>query len=114
MEPCSQENTIKEIKSDALIAKDKLHEMEVRQVEIQGDVKHIKTRLDNGMSHTIAEMHSWLSELKPKIEHHADIVRRVEDFGWWISKTVGMILVTVLVGIAIWAVANGWKPNVGM
>ena len=103
MEPCKQEEKIESITS-------KMQMIEVRQVEIQGDVKHIKGRIDNGMSHTIAEIHQWLSELKPKIEHHGDIVKRVEDFGWWISKTVGFLLLTAVIGIAIWAIANGWKP----
>ena len=110
MEPCSEKENIEKLFTFHEQKMNQLHEMEKRQITIQGDVTHIKTRLDNGMSHTIAEMHAWLSELKPKIEHHADIVRRVEDFGWWISKTVGIAILMAVIGVAIWAIANGWKP----
>jgi hypothetical protein len=106
VEPCSQENTIKEIKSDALIAKDKLHEMEVRQVEIQGDVKHIKTRIDNGMSHTIHNLDQTLTKLTPIIEHHSDIVKRIEGIGWTLAT--GLIL--TLVAYLGWGIAHGFKP----
>ena len=105
MEPCSQENTIKEIKSDALIAKDKLHEMEVRQVEIQGDVKHIKTRIDNGMSHTIHNLDQTLTKLTPIIEHHSDIVKRIEGIGW----TLATSLIIALIAYLGWGIAHGFK-----
>ena len=111
MEPCSEKEKISKLFTFHEEKMTKLHEMELRQITIQGDVSHIKGRLDNGMSHTIAEMHSWLSELKPKIEHHADIVRRVEDFGWWISKSVGIVILASIIGIAVWAIANGWSPK---
>jgi hypothetical protein len=105
VEPCSQENTIKEIKSDALTAKDKLHEMEVRQVEIQGDVKHIKTRIDNGMSHTIHNLDQTLTKLTPIIEHHSDIVKRIEGIGWTLSTA----LILTVVGLIGWAITKGFQ-----
>ncbi len=105
MEPCSQENTIKEIKSDALTAKDKLHEMEVRQVEIQGDVKHIKTRIDNGMSHTIHNLDQTLTKLTPIIEHHSDIVKRIEGIGW----TLATSLIIALIAYLGWGISHGFQ-----
>ena len=32
--------------------------------EVNGDVSHIKSRIDNGMSKTISEIHDMLTELK--------------------------------------------------
>jgi hypothetical protein len=110
-EPCEQKENIAKLFDCHTTAKEKLHDMELRQITIQGDVTHIKTRIDNGMSHTIAEMHQWLAELKPQIKHHADIVQRVEDFGWWISKSVGVVVLACVIGIAVWAIANGWTPK---
>ena len=85
----------------------KLQEMEVRQVEIQGDVKHIKTRIDNGMSHTIANLDKMLTKLEPTIGHHADIIKRIEGIGWTLSTA----LILTLIGLIGWAVAHGFKLN---
>jgi len=86
----------------------KLHEIEVRQVEIAGDVEHIRGRLDNGMSHTLARIDKNLAELLPVIEHHASIVKRIEDFGWAITRWVSLSLVVSILGITAWAIANGY------
>ena len=83
--------------------------LQVRQAEIAGDVSHIKAKIDNGMSHTIADIHSILTDLKPRIEHHASIVKRIEDFGWLISRWVTTSLVCSLIGLIIWAISKGFK-----
>ena len=105
--PCDQIETIKCIREKSEAQNEKLHEMEIRQVEIQGDVKHIKGRIDNGMSHTIANLNTLLTKLEPIINHHAKIVGKIEDIGWWITKG----LLVAVIGVLIWAVANGWKPS---
>lgn len=79
--------------------------MELRQVEIQGDVSHIKSRIDNGMSHTISNLNTLLTKLEPIIAHHDKIVNKLEDIGWWISKG----LIGALIGVLIWAASHGWK-----
>ena len=106
MEPCKQEEIIKEIKAEASTAKDKLHDMEVRQVKIDGNVEHIKGRIDNGMSHTIHNLDQTLTKLTPIIEHHSDIVKRIEGIGWTLST--GLIL--TLVAYLGWGIAHGFKP----
>ena len=89
-----------------------LAELRVRQAEIGGDVSHVKTRLDNGMSHTLARIDSNLVELKPIIEHHADIIKRIEDFGWLISRTLASGFAVLLLGLAVWAITKGFIPKV--
>lgn len=79
--------------------------MEVRQVEIQGDVKHIKTRIDNGMSHTIAQMNENLIKLAPVIDHHAQIVKRIEGIGW----TLATSLILALIAYMAWGISVGFK-----
>ena len=79
--------------------------------ETRKDVQHIKGRIDNGMSKTLTEICNAFIELKPKIEHHAGVIRRIEDFGWWISKTVGLAILVSIIGITIWAISNGWNTN---
>ena len=98
-DPCQQQEKIESITG-------KMQTIEVRQVEIQGDVKHIKTRIDNGMSHTIASIHEKLTLLTPVIEHHANIVKRIEGIGWTLST--GLIL--TLVAYLGWGISHGFKP----
>ena len=97
-DPCSKESV--------------LITLQVRQAEIAGDVQHIKTRIDNGMSHTIADIHNMLIEMRPKIDHHADIVRRIEDTGWLISRVTISCGITIFFGLIIWAASRGFVPKV--
>ena len=104
--PCEQKENIEKLFTFHDDKMKQLHTMEVRQTEIQGDVRHIKTRIDNGMSHTITNLNNLLTKLEPVIAHHSKIVSKIEDVGWWISK--GLII--ALIGVMIWAASHGWKP----
>ena len=108
-EPCGQEDNIKKLFNFHDDKMKQLNKMEVRQAEIQGDVKHIKSRIDNGMSHTIANLNNLLTKLEPIIAHHSRIVSKVEDVGWWISKGLLLALLLALGGVFIWATSHGWK-----
>ena len=107
MEPheCTQKENIEKLFTFHDDKMTKLHAMEVRQVEIQGDIKHIKTRIDNGMSHTIHNLDQMLTKLEPTIGHHADIIKRIEGIGWTLSTA----LILTLVGLIGWAIAHGFK-----
>jgi predicted nucleic acid-binding protein len=111
MEPCAKADEIHEIKLKLESRDSALTEMRVKQVEIAGDVAHVKTRIDNGMSHTIARIDANLTALKPVIEHHADIIKRIEDFGWLISRWLGTSVVLGLLGVIIWAITKGFVPK---
>lgn len=127
--PCEQKDNIETLYKMANENKDKLHNIEVKQAQIAGDVSHIKSRLDNGMSHSIANINKIVTALEPVIayhaefikkaeaedliaknKHHARIVGKIEDIGWWISKIVLFALMVALAGVIVWATANGWKP----
>ena len=111
MQPCEQRDNIEKIWIKIESRDGVLSEMRVKQAEIAGDVSHVKTRIDNGMSHTIADIHSKLTELKPIIEHHASIVKRIEDLGWLISRWVTTGLVMTLIGLIVWAIGKGFIPK---
>ena len=66
-DPCSEKGNIEKLFQfhDEKMAK--LHDMEGRQIQIQGDVTHIKTRLDNGISHTIAKISERMTILELEI-----------------------------------------------
>jgi hypothetical protein len=102
---CNQKDNIKKLFDFHEEKMKQLHEMEKRQIEIQGDVTHIKGRIDNGMSHTIASLNSMLIKLEPTIGHHADIIKRIEGIGWTLSTA----LLLTLIGLIGWAVAHGFK-----
>lgn len=102
---CNQKDNIKKLFDFHEEKMNKLHNMEVRQCEIHGDVKHIKSRIDNGMSHTIANLDKMLTKLEPTIGHHAEIIKRVEGIGWTLSTA----LLLTLIGLIGWAVAHGFQ-----
>ena len=104
---CNQKDNIAKLFNFHEDKMKKLQEMEVRQVEIQGDVKHIKSRLDNGMSHTIHNLDQMLTKLEPVIGHHSEIIKRIEGIGWTLSTA----LILTLVGLIGWAIAHGFKLN---
>lgn len=85
-------------------------QIQVDQVKIQADVSHIKGRIDNGMSSTLATIAKDLTALAPVIAHHSKIVGKIEDIGWAITRWVGVSVILSLIGLSIWAIANGWKP----
>jgi hypothetical protein len=98
MQPCEQKEKIEGLA-------DKIQTIEVRQVEIHGDVKHIKTRIDNGMSHTIYNLDQTLTKLEPVLNHHSDVIRRIEGMGWTLATT----LLISLLGFLAWGISHGFK-----
>ena len=84
---------------------EKISGIREKQISMDADIKHIKGRIDNGMSKTLTEISQKLSGLIPKIEHHGNIVKRIEDIGWLLAK---FILIALLL-VVVWAAANGWQ-----
>lgn len=97
--------------SDPCKQEEVLATLRVKQAEIAGDVQHIKARIDNGMSTTIKQIDANLTALKPIIEHHADLVRRIEDVGWLISRYAIVTGLTTITGLVIWAITKGFNPK---
>jgi hypothetical protein len=113
VEPCEQKDNIAKIQAKLDARDEVLAEMRVKQVEIQGqiglvgaDIAHVKGRIDNGMSHTIANLNTLLTKLEPVIDHHSSIVKRIEGIGWTLAT--GLIL--TLVAYLGWGIAHGFKP----
>ncbi len=88
----------------------KLHDMENRQIQIQGDVTHIKSRIDNGMSHTISDMSKNLIALMPIIERHTALEKRIEDLFWGAVKGAVWTVCLIILSFCIWGLTHGWKP----
>ena len=105
MQPCEQKDTIIEIKHKMESRDAVLSTLQVKQAEIAGDVAHIKSRIDNGMSATLKEIHEVIIELKPKVVEYDDLYRRVKDAGWAMAYVFGGLTL----GVIIWAVKSGMK-----
>ena len=101
--PCEHLDKIKEMGTRLNEGDKMLTDLRVKQVEIAGDVSHIKTRIDNGMSHTLAEIHEVVIKLQPQIAEHADLYKRVKDAGW----ALAYIFFGVVCCVIIWAVGKG-------
>jgi hypothetical protein len=103
MEPCSKEEVIDSIKNS-------LSEMRVKQVEIAGDVSHVKSRIDNGMSHTIENIHRNLTDIVPIVQRFVTFETRINDLIWWGAK----ILTGVILCLIAWAIAKGFTPHISI
>lgn len=85
---------------------DRLVEIEKRQVVIGLSIENLVRKVENGLSSTVSDIHSILLKLIPVIDRHTSLEKRIEDIFWWLVK----ILIAALLGVMVWAVANGWKP----
>jgi hypothetical protein len=81
--------------------------LRVRQAEIGGDVAHIKSRIDNGMSETISDIHDNVTHIVPIIEHHSSVIKRIEDAGWGLAYVAGGLIL----GVVAWAIGKGFIPK---
>jgi chromosome segregation ATPase len=50
----------------------KLREFDIRFVELAGDVKHIKDRIDNGLSKTICQIKEKMDEFIPLVKESSE------------------------------------------
>ena len=117
MDPCKQEEVIRELKNSSFSSVERLTEMEKRQIAIAGDIKlqgadisHIKGRIDNGLSATVTDMHRNLTILIPVIDRHTALEKRIEDWFWSCVKGLSWTIFGGLVVLGVWAVGLGWKP----
>lgn len=72
----------------------KLHEkmiidIEKRQIKIEGDISHIRDRIDNGMSKTITKIYEKIEIIMPV----------VEDSRFWINKLKWALAIVFFVGL---------------
>ena len=66
-----------------------IQQLEVKLVKIEGDVSHIRERMDNGISQTVTNIWEKMNQ---------DIIPAVQDSQFWIGKIKwGMFMIVVLV-----------------
>jgi len=73
---------------------EKIHELELSMVEIKGDVRHIRERIDNGLSATVTKVWDKLSSMsvdRAKMEtivaSNATFIDKLKNALIWVSVT---------------------------
>lgn len=64
---------------------DRYNQLNLVVSEVRGDVRHVKDRIDNGISSTLSKVWDKLQEIVPIVKDNQDWVTRVKQAMWWIS-----------------------------
>lgn len=64
---------------------DRLNEADIRFAELSGDVKHIKERIDNGLSKTIYEIKDKMEEFMPLVKESAEWAGRFKQAVYFVA-----------------------------
>ena len=77
---------------------EKLREADIRFTELSGDVKHIKDRIDNGLSTTICQIKEKMDEFIPLVKDSSEWAGRFKQAIYYIAVvSVGGGLVSLAV-----------------
>jgi len=63
----------------------RIRNLEMHQVEMAGDIKYIKSKIDNGVSSTIEKIFSKLDEIVPLVRSNTYWMDKVKQGFWWCS-----------------------------
>ena len=85
---------------------EKIHELELSMVEIKGDVKHIRERIDNGLSATISKV--W-DKLNNMAVDRAKMETMVSSNSSFIDKLKGALIWVSVMSVAGGGIALVWK-----
>ena len=110
-EPCEKAKDINDMQLRLKDGDKALVDLRIKQVEIGSDVAYVKQKLDNGMSTSLKKIEDTVTRLDPVIAHHADIIKRIEDVGWLISRYAIVTGLTTITGLVVWAIGRGFTPK---
>ena len=99
------ENTTKE-DDRCIMHTEKIHELELSMVEIKGDVRHIRERIDNGLSATISKI--W-DKMNTMAVERATMDATVSGNSSFIDKLRGAIIWVSVIGVAGGVIGLAWK-----
>lgn len=66
---------------------DKMQVADIRYVELAGDVRHIKDRIDNGLSKTICQIKDKMDEFVPLVRESSEWAGRFKQAIFYIAVT---------------------------
>lgn len=89
-EICKEKNSAssretQEIKEQLKEHEEKLREADIRFTELSGDVKHIKDRIDNGLSKTVCEIRQKMDEFMPLVRESSEWAGRFKQAIYFIA-----------------------------
>ena len=93
---------------------DKIHELELSMVEIKGDVKHIRERIDNGMGATISKVWDKLNimavdraKMETMLSNNTSFIDKLKGALIWVS------VISVAGGVVgvVWRVVHTYISN---
>lgn len=85
---------------------EKIHELELSMVEIKGDVRHIRERIDNGLSATISKI--W-DKINIMAVDRAKMETLVEGNSSFIDKAKGALIWVSVISVAGGVIGVAWK-----
>lgn len=89
-------------------------EIEKRQIKMEGDVTHIRDRIDNGMSSTIQDVKTKMDDLALVIA--GKIMPTIKDSEFWVGKIkIGIfgIFMTSICGGIVWISIHLIRQKIG-
>jgi len=96
-----------DIKEDRCIMHtEKIHELELSMVEIKGDVKHIRERIDNGLSATISKIWDKMNTMAIDRVKMETIVSANCSF---LDRLRGALVWVSVISVAGGLIGVGWK-----
>jgi septal ring factor EnvC (AmiA/AmiB activator) len=89
-EMCKQKHDTADRETEAIKAQLKEHELKIQSadvkfVELAGDVRHIKDRIDNGLSKTIYEIRQKMDEFVPLVRESSEWAGRFKQAIFYIA-----------------------------
>jgi hypothetical protein len=87
-----------------------MSDMRITQVEIGKDVIFIKEQIQNGLSHTVNDMHKSLTDLLPIIQEQVKFKERLEDWFWSTVKGMSWVVGIIIIALIVWAIHKGFNP----
>lgn len=72
---------------------EQIHSQQIQLTKMEGDITHIKDRIDNGMSKTVSGLDKKFDEVMVKV------LPKVNDNAWWIGWIKKGLACTVIVGL---------------
>lgn len=75
---------------------ERMGELEKKQISMNGDIAHIKDRIDNGLGKTITKVFDMLNDF---MKSHNEIKAKVSDHTFWIDTIKKAVIFMAITGV---------------
>lgn len=88
-----KDKTMNQENKDCMLHRDKIHQLELNMTELKTDIKHIRNRIDDGLSNTITKVYDTIIHLSPQVDKNTKISNHI------ITAVFSIVSVSVIGGI---------------